>query len=203
MTTQPLAKPTIFALCLGPFLWLVFRSLTERLSVNPIEDITLTTGIWALRFLVASIAITPLRRITGWNRLIQYRRMIGLFAFFYALLHVTTYFALDLYPFFDQMWADLTRRPFIIAGMISFLAMVPLALTSTKGWIRRMGKRWQLLHRLVYLSALAAGIHYLWKVKVIIGSPVYYLAIIAILLLFRVGWALRSRSAKRLQVAAK
>jgi sulfoxide reductase heme-binding subunit YedZ len=198
-----LTRPLVFALCLAPFLWLVFRALTDRLSVNPIEDITLTTGIWALRFLVATIAITPLRRITGWNRLIQYRRMIGLFAFFYASLHITTYFALDLYPYFDQMWADLTRRPFIIAGMISFLAMVPLALTSTKGWIRRMGKRWQLLHRLVYVSALAAGIHYIWKVKVIVGSPVYYLAIIAILLLFRVGWTLRARSGKRLQVAAK
>jgi methionine sulfoxide reductase heme-binding subunit len=197
------AKPLVFALSLTPFLWLAFRTATDRLSVNPIEDITLTTGIWALRFLVATIAITPLRRITGWNRLIQYRRMVGLFAFFYASLHITTYFALDLYPYFDQMWADLTRRPFIIAGMISFLAMVPLALTSTKGWIRRMGKRWQLLHRLVYLSALAAGIHYLWKVKVIIGSPVYYLAIIAILLLFRAGWGIRARSAKRLQVAAK
>jgi sulfoxide reductase heme-binding subunit YedZ len=198
-----LTKPLVFVLCLAPFFWLVFRALTDRLSVNPIEDITLTTGIWALRFLVATIAITPLRRITGWNRLIQYRRMVGLFAFFYASLHITTYFVLDLYPFFDQMWADLTRRPFIIAGMISFLAMVPLALTSTKGWIRRMGRRWQLLHRLVYLSALAAGIHYLWKVKVIIGSPVYYLAIIATLLLFRVGWMVRARSTKRVQVAAE
>lgn len=196
-------KPAVFAACLAPFGWLVFRALTDRLSVNPIEDITLTTGIWALRFLVASIAITPLRRITGWNRLIQYRRMIGLFAFFYAALHVTTYFALDLYPYFDQMWADLTRRPFIIAGMIAFLAMVPLALTSTKGWIRRLGRRWAQLHRLVYLSAIAAGIHYLWKVKIAVGSPVYYLALIGVLLLFRAGWALRARAARPSQVAVK
>jgi sulfoxide reductase heme-binding subunit YedZ len=193
----------VFAVCLSPFLWLLFRALTDRLSVNPIEDITLTTGIWALRFLVASIAITPLRRITGLNRLVQYRRMVGLFAFFYATLHVTTYFALDLYPFFDQMWADLTRRPFIIAGMVAFLTMVPLALTSTKGWIRRLGRRWQLLHRLVYLSAIAAGIHYLWKVKVVIGSPVYYLALIAILLLFRAVWGLRARQLKTRQLAVK
>lgn len=197
------ARPLVFTVSLAPFLWLAFRALTDRLSVNPIEDITLTTGIWALRFLVASLAITPLRRITGWNRLIQYRRMIGLFAFFYATLHVATYFALDLYPYFDQMWADLTRRPFIIAGMVAFLAMVPLALTSTKGWIRRLGRRWTLLHRLVYLSAIAAGIHYLWKVKVIIGSPVYYLALIVILLLFRAGWALWSRRLKRRQLAVK
>lgn len=199
---QKAAKPLVFVLSLAPFLWLVFRSLTDRLSVNPIEDITLTTGIWALRFLVATLALTPLRRITGWNRLVQYRRMLGLFAFFYATLHVTTYFALDLYPFFDQMAADLTRRPFIIAGLIAFLAMAPLALTSTKGWIRRLGRRWQLLHRLVYLSALAAGIHYLWKVKVMIGSPVYYLALIGILLLFRVAWGLRTRAARKPQPAA-
>ena len=198
-----LAKPFLFALCLAPFLWLLFRAFTGRLSVNPIEDITLTTGIWALRFLVASIAITPLRRITGWNRPIQYRRMIGLFAFFYATLHVTTYFALDLYPYFDQMWADLTRRPFIIAGMVAFLSMVPLALTSTKGWIRRLGRRWQLLHRLVYVAAIAAGIHYLWKVKVIIGSPVYYFGLIAILLLFRAVWWLRTRQRQTRQLAVK
>ena len=196
------AKSLVFTLALTPFLWLVFRALTDRLSVNPVEDITLTTGIWALRFLVMSIAITPVRRITGWNRLVQYRRMLGLFAFFYALLHVTTYFALDLYPFFDQMAADLTRRPFIIAGLIAFLTMVPLAMTSTKGWIRRLGRRWQLLHRLVYISALAAGVHYLWKVKVMIGSPVYYLALIALLLLFRALWVLRARASRRLQAAA-
>ena len=196
------AKPFISALCLAPFLWLAFRAWTGRLSVNPVEDITLTTGIWALRFLVISIAITPVRRVTGWNRLVQYRRMLGLFAFFYATLHVTTYFALDLYPFFDQMAADLTRRPFIIAGLTAFLTMVPLAVTSTKGWIRRLGRRWQLLHRLVYISALAAGVHYLWKVKVMIGSPVYYLSLIALLLLVRVAWALRARAVRRLQAAA-
>lgn len=198
-----LAKPITFVLALAPFGWLVFRALTDRLSVNPIEDITLTTGIWALRFLVITVAITPVRRITGWNRLVQYRRMLGLFAFFYASLHVTTYFALDLYPYFDQMAADLTKRPFIIAGMAAFLTMLPLAVTSTRGWIRRLGKRWQLLHRLVYLSALAASIHYLWKVKVAVGPPVYYLAVVGALLLFRVAWNLRARTARRQQLAAE
>jgi sulfoxide reductase heme-binding subunit YedZ len=198
---QKLAKPFVFALALGPFLWLVYRALNGRLSANPIEDITLTTGIWTLRFLVITLAITPLRRISGWNRLIQYRRMLGLFAFFYAVLHVSTYVVLDLFFAWDLIAADIAKRPFITAGMVAFVAMIPLAVTSTKGWIRRLGRRWQLLHRLIYLSAIAAAVHYLWKVKVIIGSPVYYAVIIAALLLFRAGWAVRHRRRKRPQPA--
>ncbi|HJR61199.1 MAG TPA: protein-methionine-sulfoxide reductase heme-binding subunit MsrQ [Vicinamibacterales bacterium] len=188
-----LAKPLIFAIALAPFLWLATRALTGRLSANPIEDITLTTGIWTLRFLVITLAITPLRRITGWNRAIQYRRMLGLFAFFYAVLHVSTYVVLDLFFAWDLILADIAKRPFITAGMVAFVAMIPLALTSTKGWIRRLGRRWQLLHRLIYLSAIAAAVHYLWKVKVMVGSPVYYAAIIAALLLFRAVWGFRHR----------
>jgi sulfoxide reductase heme-binding subunit YedZ len=187
------AKPLVFVLALAPFLWLAFRALTGRLSVNPIEDITLTTGIWTLRMLVITLAVTPVRRITGWNRLIQYRRMLGLFAFFYACLHVSTYIVLDLFFAWDLILADVSKRLFIIAGLVAFVAMIPLAITSTKGWIRRLGRNWQLLHRLIYLSAIAAAVHYLWKVKVIIGSPVYYAAIIATLLLFRVVWSFRSR----------
>jgi sulfoxide reductase heme-binding subunit YedZ len=188
-----LAKPATFVIALIPFLWLATRTYTGRLSANPIEDITLTTGIWALRFLVITVAITPLRRITGWNRLIQYRRMLGLFAFFYAVLHVSTYVVLDYFFAWDLIFGDIAKRPFITMGMLAFACMVPLAFTSTKGWIRRLGRRWQLLHRLVYVSAMAASIHYLWKVKVIFGSPVYYASVVAALLLFRIGWALRSR----------
>ena len=198
---QKLAKPATFAVCLAPFLWLGFRAWSGRLSVNPIEDITLTTGIWALRFLVISLAITPVRRITGWNRLVQYRRMLGLFAFFYATLHVATYVVLDLFFAWDLIFADILTRPFITAGMVAFVTLVPLALTSTRGWIRRLGRRWQLLHRLVYVSAIAAAVHYLWKVKVVIGSPVYYAAIVAGLLLFRLAWALRARRQAALQAA--
>ncbi|HEY0875469.1 MAG TPA: protein-methionine-sulfoxide reductase heme-binding subunit MsrQ [Vicinamibacterales bacterium] len=191
-----LAKPLVFTVALAPALWLVFRFLTDRLSVNPIEDITLTTGIWTLRFLVITIAITPVRRITGWNRLIQFRRMMGLFTFFYATLHFLTWVVLDLFFAWDLILADIAKRPFITMGMIAFAAMIPLALTSTKGWIRRLGRNWQVLHRLVYLSAVAAAIHYLWKVKVMIGSPVYYAAIVAALLLFRVLWALRGKRSR-------
>ena len=187
-----LAKPAAFALALVPFAWLLTRALTGRLSVNPIEDITLTTGIWTLRFLVITLAITPLRRVTGWNRLIQYRRMMGLFTFFYAVLHVSTWIVLDLFFAWDLILKDIVKRPFITAGMVAFVAMIPLAVTSTKGWIRRLGRRWTVLHRLVYVSGIAAAVHYLWKVKVIIGSPVYYAAVIAALLLFRLAWGLRA-----------
>lgn len=191
------AKPLVFAACLLPFAWLQFRAFTGRLSANPIEDITLTTGIWALRFLVLTLAITPVRRLTGWNRLIAYRRMLGLFAFFYAIQHVAIYVA-DVTAVEGSFAAapvmrDIVKRPFITAGMIAFALMLPLALTSTKGWIRRLGRRWQLLHRLIYISAIAAAIHYLWKVKVMIGSPVYYAVIVGLLLAFRVIWAVRGR----------
>ena len=198
-----LAKPALFLVALGPFLYLLFRTFTGRLTANPIEDITLTTGIWALRFLVITLAITPLRRITGWNRLIGFRRMLGLFAFFYATLHLATFVVLDHYFDFGRILADVVKRPYITAGSIAFLSMVPLAVTSTKGWIRRLGRKWQLLHRLIYVSAVAAAVHYLWKVKVMIGSPVYYAAIIGALLAFRVVWRLRKSGSRAQVVAAK
>ena len=184
-------KPLVFVLAIAPFGWLVFRGFTNRLSVNPIEDITLTTGIWALRLLLASLAITPLRRLTGWNQVIQYRRMLGLFAFFYASVHLLTYVVLDQGLAFEFILPDIVKRPYITAGMTAFVLMVPLALTSTKGWIRRLGRKWQLLHRLVYLSAIAACFHFLWKVKVAIGEPVYYAAALTLLLVFRILWKLR------------
>jgi len=186
-------KPLIFLAALTPFLWLLFRTLTNRLSVNPIEDITLTTGIWALRLLLATLAITPLRRVTGWNQVIQYRRMLGLFAFFYATLHLLTYVVLDQGLAFGFILADIAKRPYITAGMTAFALMVPLAITSTRGWIRRLGRRWQMLHRLVYLSGVAACLHFLWKVKVAIGEPVYYAGIVTVLLLFRLVWWGRKR----------
>ena len=184
-------KPFVFLAALAPFLWLLFRSATGRLSANPIEDITLTTGIWTLRLLLITLAVTPIRRITGWHRIIQYRRMLGLFAFFYATLHLSTYIVLDQGLAFQFILPDIVKRPYITAGMVAFASMLPLAITSTKGWIRRLGRRWQVLHRLVYVSAVAAVVHFLWKVKVAVGEPVYYAAILAALLLFRVTWRLR------------
>ena len=190
-------KPVVFVAALTPCLWLVFRALTGRLSANPIEDITLTTGIWALRWLLVSLAITPLRRLTGWQRVIQYRRMFGLFAFFYATLHLLTYVVLDQGLAFEFILPDIVKRPYITMGMIAFTLLIPLAVTSTKGWIRRLGRKWQILHRLVYLSAVAACLHFLWKVKVAIGEPVYYAAILTTLLAFRLVWRFRPKAGAR------
>jgi sulfoxide reductase heme-binding subunit YedZ len=189
---QKAAKVCVFLLCLTPFVWLVTRTLTGRLGINPVEDLELTTGIWALRFLVLTLAITPVRRLTGWNRLIRYRRMLGLFTFFYACAHFAVYVGVDQYFAFDLILKDVVKRPFITMGFTAFVLMIPLALTSTTGWIRRLGKRWQMLHRLIYICGVCAGIHYLWKVKVMIGSPVYYAVTIALLLGFRLLWQLRS-----------
>ena len=195
------AKPLLFFLALVPLAGLIFIVLTGRTSANPAEDILLTTGIWALRFLLATLAITPLRRLTGWNTLIQYRRMLGLFAFFYATVHLFSYIAFDRFFAFGEILADVAKRPFITAGMTAFFFMLPLAVTSTKGWIRRLGRRWQTLHRLVYVSALAACLHFVWKVKVVIGEPVYYAAILAVLLAFRLLWRFRPSGGIRRQPA--
>jgi sulfoxide reductase heme-binding subunit YedZ len=190
-------KPFVFVLALAPGLWLLFRTLTGRLSANPIEDVTLVTGIWALRLLLVTLAITPLRRLTGWNQIIQYRRMLGLFAFSYATVHLLIYVILDQGLAFEYILPDIVKRPYITAGMTAFVLMIPLAVTSTRGWIRRLGRRWQLLHRLVYVSAIAACLHFLWKVKVMIGEPVYYALILAALLGFRLLWRLRPTSKVR------
>ena len=177
---QKAAKVLVFVACLTPFAWLVTRALTGRLGINPVEDLELTTGIWALRFLVFTLLVTPVRRLTGWNRVIQYRRMLGLFTFFYASLHFAIYIGVDQFFAFGFIVKDVVKRPFITMGFTAFVLMIPLAITSTKGWIRRLGRRWQMLHRLIYVSAVCAAIHYLWKVKVMIGSPVYYAAAIAL-----------------------
>jgi methionine sulfoxide reductase heme-binding subunit len=191
------AKVVLFVLALVPLGWLVLAVLTGRTSANPAEDIILTTGIWALRFLLASLAITPLRRITGWHRLIGFRRMLGLFAFFYAVIHLASYVAFDRVFHFGEIWDDVVKRPFITAGMVAFVLMIPLAVTSTRGWIQRLGRRWQLLHRLAYVAAAAAVLHFVWKVKVVVGEPVYYAAILAALLGARLYWRIRSARAGR------
>ncbi len=190
-----LIKPVLFVAALVPGALLANGLANGNLGVNPAETLQVETGIWALRFLFASLAITPLRRLFGWNRLVQYRRMLGLFAFFYASLHLLTYIVLDRYFDLSGIVEDIAERPFITFGMLAFALMIPLALTSTKGWIRRLGRKWQLLHRLVYFSAIAASLHFVWKVKVAIGEPVYYAAILAVLLGFRVVWRFRPAAA--------
>ena len=198
---RKIAKPLVFVLCLVPLAGLIFIVLTGRTSANPAEDILLTTGIWALRFLLATLTITPLRRLTGWNVLIQYRRMLGLFAFFYATVHMVSYIAFDRFFDFGEVLTDIAKRPFITAGMTALALMVPLAVTSTKGWIRRLGRRWQSLHRIIYVSAIAACLHFVWTVKVVIGEPVYYAVFLALLLAFRVVWQLQANRRLRRQPA--
>jgi sulfoxide reductase heme-binding subunit YedZ len=176
-------KPLVFLAALGPAAWLVYGAFAGELGVNPVETITNTTGIWTLRLLALTIAITPARWLTGWNLLIQFRRMVGLFAFFYGTLHFMTYFVLDHSLMFEGVWEDVVKRPYITAGFTAFVLMIPLALTSTQGWIRRLGgRRWNLLHRLVYVSATLGVLHYWWKVKLDTSSPFLYASIVGLLL---------------------
>lgn len=192
-TIRRVSKVLLFAAALIPASWLAWGLWTGNLGVNPAETIQLQTGRWALKFLLITLAVTPVRRIFHWNVVIQYRRMLGLFAFFYASLHFASYLVLDQYFDVDAMMADVVKRPFITVGFAAFLLMIPLALTSTKGWIRRLGKRWQTLHRLIYVSAICAAVHFIWKGKVIVGDPIYYAAILTVLLGYRLVRDVRLR----------
>ena len=178
-------KVIAFAACLIPLGLLVYDGYTDGLGVNPIETITRSTGKWTLIFLLITLGVTPLRRITGWQAAIKFRRMLGLYAFFHASLHFTTYIWLD--QFFDLMEIakDIPKRPFITVGFASFVLLIPLAATSTSGMVRRLGKRWQHLHRLIYLIAIGGVIHYLWLVKADTRKPLIYGAILALLLGYR------------------
>jgi sulfoxide reductase heme-binding subunit YedZ len=187
-------KALAFVLCLVPLFllawraWNTYTGATPNLGANPVEAITHYTGDWTLRFLLITLAITPLRKLLKVPDLIRFRRMLGLFAFFYGALHLTTYVWLDKFFDVNAMWKDVWKRPFITAGFTAFVLLVPLAATSTAGWIRRLGgKRWQMLHRLIYVSAVAGVIHYYWLVKSDIRMPVFYGAIVALLLGYRVA----------------
>jgi methionine sulfoxide reductase heme-binding subunit len=188
-----LAKPLAFTAALGPLAYLAWGLATDGLGANPVETITDETGTWTLRFLVLTLAVTPVRRLTGWNVLARFRRMLGLFAFFYGSLHALTYVWLDQYFDVAAIVSDVMKRPFITAGVVAFVLMVPLAITSTAGWIRRLGgRRWQLLHRLVYVSAIAGVVHYWWLVRLETDRPLRYAIVIGALLAARV-WLGRRR----------
>ena len=179
------SKPIVFVLCLLPAVLLVTGVFRDSLGANPIEYITRATGTWTLRFLLITMAITPVRKLLGQPDLIRFRRMLGLWAFFYGCLHLITWMWLD--KFFDtsEMLADLTKRRFITVGMLGFALMVPLAVTSTKGWIRRLGRNWSRLHKLIYVSAAAGVVHYWWLVKSDIRLPLLYGVIVTVLLMLR------------------
>jgi sulfoxide reductase heme-binding subunit YedZ len=193
-----ISKPLVFLACLAPLAYLLYRASTAQLSANPIDDITDITGRWTLRFIMIALAVTPVRRITGWNFVTRFRRMIGLFAFFYGILHFTTYIWLDQGLAWEGVLVDLPKRPFITAGFTALVLMLPLALTSTKRWIIRLGgRRWQWLHRLIYVSAIAAVAHYIWLVKLDRTYPYRYGMLLAVLLGIRVWFALKPRLAAR------
>ncbi len=181
-----LIKVVLFVLCLMPLLWLGYGAYSDTLGANPIEAITRTLGDWALRFLLLTLTATPLRRLSGWGWPIRFRRMLGLYAFFYALLHLSSYIVLDQFFYWPEIWADIIKRPYITVGMASFLLLIPLAATSTKKMIRRLGRNWQRLHRLVYPIAIGAVVHNLMMPKVLSTEPLLYAAALALLLLLRV-----------------
>ncbi len=188
-------KLFVWICCLAPLARLLYKASAGGLGANPIEFITLSTGIWTLTFLLATLSITPLRKLTHQAWLIKFRRLIGLFAFFYGCLHFTTYIWLD--KFFDlrEMLKDIGKRPFITVGFLAFILLIPLAATSTAGAIRRLGgNRWQLLHRLIYISATAGAVHFWWGVKADIRVPAVYAAILTLLLAIRVVFAVLRRS---------
>lgn len=184
-------RTAVQLLALLPLLALLWDGYADGLGAEPVEEITHRTGWWALTLLMASLAVTPIRRLTGWNRVIQVRRTLGLFAFFYATLHVLVYFGLDQGFTLAYIGEDILERPYITVGFSAWLLLVPLALTSTRGWIRRLGRRWQLLHRLVYPAAILAVLHFLWLVKADLREPLIFAAILTALLGLRLHRAPR------------
>jgi sulfoxide reductase heme-binding subunit YedZ len=191
-------KPLVFLACLVPLGRLAWRGFHAELGANPIEAITHWTGDWTLRFLLITLSITPLLKLTRQYWLIGLRRMFGLYAFFYGTLHLTTYVWLDKFFDMHEMLADIAKRRFITAGMTGFALMIPLALTSTKWAIRWLGgKRWQTLHRLIYCSAAAGVIHYIWLVKADLKKPLEYGMVLAVLIGYRVVAWIGSRGALR------
>lgn len=192
-------KIPLFLLCLVPLGMLVWQVLNQDLGPNPVEALTHRSGDWALRFMLIVLAVTPLRRLTGWTELLQTRRMLGLFAFFYATLHFSVYAFLDLGWDFSFLAEDIAKRPYITVGFTAWVLLIPLAVTSTRGMMRRLGRRWKQLHRLVYVIAVLGVVHFYWLVKADIREPLIYAAILALLFALRAqGWLKR-----RLPTAAR
>jgi sulfoxide reductase heme-binding subunit YedZ len=188
-------KPAVFLASSVPIDWLLFDTFTGHLSANPLEDIRDRTGIWTLRFLMITLAVTPVRRLTSWSSLVRFRRMLGLWAFFYGFVHLATYVWLDQYFDFPAILKDMfLKRPFIITGFISFLVLLPLAITSTRKWIGRLGgSRWQMIHRLIYFRTASGILHYYLRGKVEIGRAAAYAGLLALLLAIRAWHALQQR----------
>ena len=197
LLTSKWTKVAVFFVCLVPLGELVWRGFHNTLGANPVEFIQLSTGRWTLRFLVFTLSVTPFRKLLNLPDLIRFRRMLGLFAFAYVSIHFLTYLVLDQSLDLAAIWKDIAKRPFVTVGFLGFLLLLPLAITSSAGWIRRLGgKRWQALHRAIYFAATCGVIHYYWKVKSDVRMPLLYGGLVAILLLWRLGdWFFRRRSA--------
>lgn len=194
-------KCWLFAVCLLPLARLFVLGSGGGLGANPIEFITHSTGTWTLVGLLVTLSVTPLRRLTGRADLIRYRRMLGLFAFFYAILHFMTYLWLDQFFDFASIAKDIVKRPFITVGFAAFVLLIPLAVTSTRVMMRRLGRRWQPLHRLVYLIALLGVIHYVWLVKKDLTQPLMFGAVLILLLAMRLPWSRNALHAVRNRLA--
>ena len=193
MARRHLYQAAVLALALLPAARLAYGLAADRLGPDPVAELTHETGSWALRLLLASLAITPLRRIGGLRALAPFRRTLGLLAFFYACCHLLVYAVLDQGLAFDFLWEDVSERPYITIGLASFLCLLPLAITSTRGWIRRLGKRWVQLHRLVYVAAIAAVVHFLWLVKADLREPLMHATVLGTLFAARLLLAFRTR----------
>jgi methionine sulfoxide reductase heme-binding subunit len=191
-------KPALYLIAVLPLAWLVFALFTGLVMGDQVKFMQHVTGDTVLTCLMLTLAVTPLRRLTGWNEIIRIRRLIGLTAFWYACLHLTTYLVFDQSLDLSEIAADIRKHPWVLVGFTGFLCLVPLAVTSTNGWIRRLGgKRWQRLHRLVYVAAAAGVLHYFWLVKKDITYPVIYGVVLLVLLLARVWWAAERARARR------
>ena len=191
---MPWIRFALFASALIPAAVLAARAAGGDLGANPIESITHFTGDWTLNFLLITLAVTPLRRLTGWNRLVRYRRMLGLFTFFYACLHFLTWLVLDQFFDFEAMLRDIAKRPYITVGFTAFVLLIPLAATSTRGMVQRLGVYWRRLHSCIYVIGILGVLHYLWLVKADIRTPLIYGAILFLLLLLRLPLPLPRRA---------
>jgi sulfoxide reductase heme-binding subunit YedZ len=203
-TTVIAAKTLVHALALVPLsilawqFWDVYRTGSDALGADPVAEVEHRLGLWALRFLMAALAITPLRQLTGQAVLVRFRRMIGLYAFAYACLHLTAYLVLDLRGYWTQIFEEIAKRPYITVGFTAWLLLLPLAITSTQGWIRRLGRNWGRLHKLVYAAGVLAVLHFWWLVKSDIREPALYAGILAALLGWRAWkWLARRRAAAK------